>query len=145
MARIDHTGHNHPNTTAARTACRNEIREAAARIDAYYGNKPLGPDPRLAVVVPPADNYIDQHVRKTVANATMKAKIDRTAPIEKEIARSQANQRARRAMDLQAKRIQPRRSGARVSGQFSTCVQAALHIDAHGGRCACGWVAAKIS
>ena len=24
----------------------------------------------------------------------------------------------------------------------STCIQAALHIDAHGGRCACGWSAA---
>jgi hypothetical protein len=36
-------------------------------------------------------------------------------------------------------RIQPRRSGARVSGAFASCVQAALHIDAHGGRCACGW------
>jgi len=25
----------------------------------------------------------------------------------------------------------------------STCVQAALHINAHGGKCACGWVAAS--
>jgi hypothetical protein len=38
-------------------------------------------------------------------------------------------------------RPQPRRSGARVSTANSTCVQAALHIDAHGGRCACGWCA----
>ena len=66
MARIDHSSHNHPNTPAARKTCRDEIREAAARID---GTKPLGPDPRLAVVVP---------------------------PIEKEIARSRANQAARR-------------------------------------------------
>ena len=36
----------------------------------------------------------------------------------------------------------PRRAGARVSIKNSTCVQAALHVDAHGGRCACGWVAA---
>lgn len=33
-------------------------------------------------------------------------------------------------------RIQPRRSGARVSANASTCVQAALHTR---GRCACGW------
>jgi hypothetical protein len=39
--RISHTGHNHPNTTAARTACRKEIREADARIAAYYADKPL--------------------------------------------------------------------------------------------------------
>lgn len=39
-------------------------------------------------------------------------------------------------------RIQPRRSGARVAADGSACVQAALHVDAHGGRCACGWVAA---
>lgn len=39
-------------------------------------------------------------------------------------------------------RIQPRRGGARVATRGSACVQAALHIDAHGGRCACGWEAA---
>lgn len=38
-------------------------------------------------------------------------------------------------------RIQPRRSGARVPPRGSVCVQAALHTDDHGGRCACGWVA----
>jgi hypothetical protein len=53
MTRIDHRNHNHPNTTAARTACRNEIREAHARIDAYYAAFPvdLGPDPRKPVIV----------------------------------------------------------------------------------------------
>lgn len=30
MTRIDHTGHNHPNTTAARTACR---KHAQAKVD----------------------------------------------------------------------------------------------------------------
>lgn len=40
-----------------------------------------------------------------------------------------------------APRIQPRRGGARVPARSSTCVQAALHIDAHGGSCACGWEA----
>jgi hypothetical protein len=33
-------------------------------------------------------------------------------------------------------RIQPRRSGARVSTTDSACVQAALHTR---GKCACGW------
>jgi len=33
-------------------------------------------------------------------------------------------------------RIQPRRSGARVTANASACVQAALHTR---GRCACGW------
>lgn len=33
-------------------------------------------------------------------------------------------------------RIQPRRSGARVSNTNSSCVQATLHTR---GRCACGW------
>lgn len=42
-------------------------------------------------------------------------------------------------------RIQPRRSGARVSARNTSCVQAALHIDAHGGRCACGWTANKVA
>jgi len=44
---------NHPNTTAARTKCRTEIREAHARIDAYYAAFPvdLGPDPRQPVIV----------------------------------------------------------------------------------------------
>jgi hypothetical protein len=44
-----------------------------------------------------------------------------------------------------ADRIQPRRSGARVSINSSGCVQAALHVDAHGGRCACGWTAEKVA
>jgi hypothetical protein len=29
-------------------------------------------------------------------------------------------------------------------GDAKKCVQAALHIDEHGGRCACGWEAAKV-
>lgn len=50
--RISHTGHDHPNTTAARTACRKQMagfKAAVARIDVHAN---LGPDPRLAVVVP---------------------------------------------------------------------------------------------
>jgi hypothetical protein len=54
-----------------------------------------------------------------------------------------ARRMAKHAMKAENARIQPRRSGARVSIDASGCVQAALHIDAHGGRCACGWVANK--
>lgn len=42
---------------------------------------------------------------------------------------------------VETRRIQPRRGGARVPARSSACVQAALHIDEHGGRCACGWEA----
>lgn len=53
MTRIDHTGHNHPNTTAARQACRKEILAAHAAIDGHYAAFPvaLGPDPRDPIVV----------------------------------------------------------------------------------------------
>lgn len=53
-----------------------------------------------------------------------------------------ARRMARQAAKADMVRIQPRRSGARVSTTSNGCVQAALHIDAHGGRCACGWAAA---
>lgn len=64
---------------------------------------------------------------------SISARIERTRPERK--ARLDA------VLSGAPKRIQPRRSGARVAVGSSTCVQAALHIDAHGGRCACGWVA----
>lgn len=46
----------------------------------------------------------------------------------------------RRAVSTSQKpaRIQPRRSGARVSANASACVQAALHTGV-GTLCACGW------
>jgi hypothetical protein len=53
-----------------------------------------------------------------------------------------ARRMARQAVKADNARIQPRRSGARVSTRGASCVQAALHVDAHGGRCACGWEAA---
>lgn len=52
-----------------------------------------------------------------------------------------ARRMARQAVAADNVRIQPRRSGARVSARNTSCVQAALHIDAHGGSCACGWKA----
>lgn len=56
-----------------------------------------------------------------------------------------ARRMARHAAKAEIKRIQPKRSGARVAIDNSGCVQAALHVDAHGGRCACGWVADKVA
>lgn len=60
-------------------------------------------------------DYIGDHIRKTAANGRMKARMDREY----------------------AARIQPRRSGARVSAGAASCVQTALHKGT--GRCACGW------
>jgi hypothetical protein len=46
----------------------------------------------------------------------------------------------RRQRPVEPARIQPRRSGARVTGSFAACVQAALHIPGNGRNlCACGW------
>lgn len=39
--RINHTGHNHPNTPAARAKCRTELRAADARVDAHYAAVPV--------------------------------------------------------------------------------------------------------
>ena len=55
--RIDHTGHDHPNTPKARAACRR--RGIIARIDA----KPV--------------DYIADHIRTQVANNAMKSRMDR--------------------------------------------------------------------
>jgi hypothetical protein len=39
--RINHTGHNHPNTPAARAKCRNDIRKSTAVVDAHYATHPV--------------------------------------------------------------------------------------------------------
>lgn len=54
-----------------------------------------------------------------------------TGPVARRMARQ-----AVAADNLTASRIQPRRSGARVTPEASTCVQAALHTGR--GLCACG-------
>lgn len=120
MARIDHTACTHPRTPAGRRACRAGVANGTP--------------------VPVVD-YIKEHINKTAANGRMKARMDRsydeikmTGPVARRMARTATKVDA-------APRIQPRRSGARVSATSSTCVQAALHIDVHGGMCACGWVA----
>lgn len=76
-------------------------------------------------------------VRRLAEQAGLVPEIRMTGPV--------ARRMARQAMKAENARIQPRRSGARVSATSSTCVQAALHIDAHGGRCACGWAAVKVA
>lgn len=113
---ISHAGHNHPATPAGRRACR-------------AGN--AAPAPATTKVVNGEIRDLCTDCRKNVVRIGNKLcwacniKVD--APVRKTVA---------------APRIQPRRSGARVSAGSSTCIQAALHIDAHGGRCACGWMAA---
>lgn len=124
---ISHANCTHPRTPAGRRACR-------------AGNAPA--------VTTPAPDYIADHIRKTAANGRMKARMDREYDAAEMRGRARtAGRDAQIAAKLKARpeRIQPRRSGARVSSGFSTCVQAALHIDAHGGRCACGWVAEKVA
>lgn len=126
---ISHAGHNHPATPAARAACRKLMNGA-------------GGSPTVQRIEGDG-SYIGQHIRRSAANAAIKAQMDRRydaqeTPLDREIGRARANQAARRRMDLDAtRRIQPRRSGARVAASSSTCVQAALHTGT--GRCACGW------
>jgi hypothetical protein len=117
---ISHTGHNHPATPAARSACRKSNgNPRTTRIEADGFNKNRKPD--LMKVEAPKIKWTAASVRRAgiAIGRAQKMREDREASI----------------------RPQPRRSGARVSTANSTCVQAALHIDAHGGRCACGWCA----
>lgn len=117
---ISHTGHNHPSTPAGRRACR-----ASGGAGDMQATKP---------------DYIADHIRKTAANSQMKARMDRQYDEAdlRGLART-AGRDAQIVAKLRTKppRIQPRRSGARVSADTSTCVQAALHTGR--GRCACGW------
>lgn len=123
MARIDHTDCTHVSTPAARKLCRSFKAAAAAP-------------------VVEAPSYITQEINRQVANNAVKARMDRRYDDEElRITGPVARRMARQAMAAENARIQPRRSGARVSTTGSTCVQAALHIDSHGGRCACGWAA----
>jgi hypothetical protein len=118
---ISHAGHNHPATPAGRRACRNGASPAPVTTD-----------------------YIADHMRKVQTSHAAKARMDRDYDAaEIKITGPVARRMARQAVKADNARIQPRRSGARVSATNTSCVQAALHIDAHGGRCACGWAAAS--
>lgn len=128
MARIDHTNCTHPRTPAGRRACR-----AAAPVATKVVNGEIRATCTtcrknvvrvgdmtcwMCKAVAPTDDYDAQEIRMT-------------GPVARRMARQAA-----KADKIKAERIQPRRSGARVAVDSSTCVQAALHTR---GRCACGW------
>ncbi len=157
MARIDHTNCTHPRTPAGRRACRqggspapapdyigDHIRKTAAngamkaRMDRQYDeaertidNSTIGAE--MAKRAQGKRPLKAQDRRMGMASAMLTDEVKMTGAV--------ARRMARQAVAADNARIQPRRSGARVSGAFASCVQAALHIDAHGGRCACGWAA----
>ncbi len=122
---ISHAGHNHPATPAARSACRK-------RMD--NGQSPRDESAERAL------GSISDRIART--RPERKANLDRILGQEIRMTGAVARRMARQAVKADNARIQPRRSGARVSARNTSCVQAALHIDAHGGRCACGWSAA---
>lgn len=126
---IDHTNCTHPRTPAGRRVCRD-----AARVrDVHQAMEPQVSSIQEAIA------YVIANPDKAVAAATAKAEAwIASSGTDKARARVAARKRSQRPA-----RIQPRRSGARVSIDNSGCVQAALHTDAHGGRCACGWAAEK--
>jgi hypothetical protein len=115
MATIDHTACTHPRTPAGRAACRKLRAGLAATTPAVGGIKMTGDVARrMARTAAKVEN----------AQRELLAKVQRRAAISQAIIR-QDNAR-----------IQPRRSGARVAVDSSTCVQAALHTSR--GLCACG-------
>ena len=119
---ISHAGHNRPSTPAPRSACR--------KLMAGSGGSPT------VQRIEGDGSYIGQHIRRSAANAAIKAKMDRRYDADEiKMTGQTARKLARHA--AAADRIQPRRSGARVAASSSTCVQAALHTGT--GRCACGW------
>jgi hypothetical protein len=118
---INHANCTHPRTPAGRRACRDNRIASSSPVKAIYEDREL--------ITPPG-------VRRARVEA-LQAKLERAADGEDHRVPNRRRQRASGAV-----RIQPRRGGARVAARASGCVQAALHIDAHGGACACGWVAA---
>lgn len=108
MARIDHTNCTHPRTPAGRRGC------------------------RAAGTAAPAPDYIREAMHRTLANHKAKARMDRDYDVQAALIGKIKRRQATEA----ALRIQPRRSGARVAVDSSTCVQAALHTSR--GLCACG-------
>lgn len=114
---MSHENCTHPRTPAGRSACRRATDAGGTTFLAYTNPMPLAQSARI--------------INDLRSEGAMETKM--TGPV----ARRMARQAARADMV----RPQPRRSGARVSTRNSSCVQAALHIDAHGGRCACGWEA----
>lgn len=134
---ISHANCTHPRTPAGRRACRaGNAPVAPPTGDRTYGAPEIG----IPYVVWP-EGVSEAGYRKLVREAGDRYTISNRD--RRGMART-AGRDAQLAAKLSQKpaRIQPRRGGARVAARSSACVQAALHIDAHGGRCACGWVAA---
>lgn len=128
MANIDHTNCTHPRTPAGRRACR------AGRVI----------DPIVAIEERMERNTGTDWVaglreiagRKNAPTAQdmtkIRTRLDHLAGSEGGPLR---HAEAMRRITLEANKKR------RIKKQFASCVQAALHIDAHGGRCACGWIA----
>lgn len=148
---VSHANCTHPRTPAGRRACRAGV--AAPKTwtvaDALKLASTMTGAELAANGNAKTEAWILEH-GTPAAKRRINAK-DRVTEIRENAAaaRQRENDRMRAAgrvaKDPKPARIQPRRSGARVSATGSTCVQAALHIDAHGGRCACGWVAEKVA
>lgn len=145
---ISHANCTHPRTPAGRRACRAAVANGTT----------LDMTPERSAEVDRQVKAFSDAFDTAKAAATRRAHIkglqnrlesmaDGEHPVHDEIRMTGATARklARHAVKAETKRIQPRRSGARVSPSSSSCVQAALHIDAHGGRCACGWAAEKVA
>jgi hypothetical protein len=78
------------------------------------------------------------NVTRIESDGLVKTNADRRGLVKTNADRRGLARTAGRNAQLAAKiRLQPRKSGARVSAGTSTCVQAALHKG--NGRCACGW------
>lgn len=119
MARIDHTACTHPRTPAGRAACR--------KLRAGLATKVVNGEIRDLCSTCGKNVVRVGNVNCWSCNTNASpAPIKMTGPVARRMARQAA------ASD----RIQPRRSGARVFADTSTCVQAALHTSR--GLCACG-------
>lgn len=106
MAKINHTDCTHPRTPAGRRACRAAVANGTT-LD-MTPDRSVEMDRQVAAFSRAFDNA--------------KAEIKMTGPVARRMARHAAK----------ADRIQPRKSGARVSTGTSTCVQAALHTSGKG-------------
>lgn len=113
---VSHANCTHARTPAGRRACR-------------AGNAAPVVTPLTGTAFDPA---VMPEIKMTAATAR---KLARHAAAADRL-RASREDSARKPVQKPA-RIQPRRSGARVSRDGSSCVQAALHTS--NGRCACGW------
>lgn len=115
---ISHANCTHPRTPAGRRACRAGTPSAV----------------EMAVKVELGADTLDAAAERRNRMREMQDRLESMADEPVKLTGAVARRMARQAVD--AERIQPRRSGARVSATASTCVQAALHTVR--GLCACG-------